>query len=93
MHNRAKEGHAGMLRFRLRQLISEFEFREQRHLSLAELAAATGISRPTLSRIAGPKPFNTTTDNLDALCAFFGCRIEQLVEYVPSVQEKPADAV
>lgn len=72
-----------MLRFKLRQLIADYEFREQRRLTMTEIAEATGIVRTTLSRIAGPKPFNTTTDNLERLCEFFDCPIEALVEYVP----------
>ena len=50
---------------------------------MGELASATGIYRTTLSRIAGPRPFNTTTDNLNALCEYFGCSLERLAEYVP----------
>jgi putative transcriptional regulator len=80
-----------MLRFKLRQLIAEYEFRHQRRLTVSELSKATGIFRTTLSRIAGPKPFNTTTDNLELLCAFFGCRIEDLVEYVPDAGQHGGD--
>jgi putative transcriptional regulator len=78
-----------MLRFKLRQLIADFEFREQRRLTMTEIAEATGIVRTTLSRIAGPRPFNTTTDNLERLCQFFGCPIEALVEYVPDNPSAP----
>jgi len=49
---------------------------------------AAGIYRTTLSRIAGPRPFNTTTQNLDLLCRFFRCKIEELVEYVEDVSAK-----
>lgn len=72
-----------MLRFRLRRLIEEFEFREQRRLTMTEIGEATGIVRTTLSRMVGPRPFNTTTDNLEKLCRFFGCQVSDLVEYVP----------
>ncbi len=72
-----------MLRFRLRRLIEEFEFREKRRLTLVEIAEKTGIFRTTLSRMSGPVHFNTTTDNIDKLCKFFDCPVGDLVEYIP----------
>lgn len=72
-----------MLRFRLKELIADKEFREGRRITLDEIAKATGIHRTTLSKIANQKGYNTTTDNLDKLCAFFGCRVEQLIEHIP----------
>ena len=72
-----------MLRFRLRRLMEDIEYREQRRLTMTESSEATGIVRTTLSRMVGPKHFNTTTDNLERLCKFFGCQVSDLVEYVP----------
>lgn len=72
-----------MLRFRLRRLIEEFEFREKRRLTLVEISEKTGIFRTTLSRMSGPLPFNTTTENIDKLCTFFRCPVGELVEHVP----------
>ena len=72
-----------VLRFRLKELVVEREFREKRRITLDEVARETGISRNTLSRIANTFGYNTTTDNLDLLCEYFGCPIEKLVEHVP----------
>lgn len=72
-----------MLRFRLKELIADKEFRDGRRITLDEIAKATAIHRTTLSKIANQKGYNTTTDNLDKLCAYFGCRVEQLMEYIP----------
>ena len=72
-----------MIRFLLRRVIEEYEFKHQRRLSLKENSEETGIVRPTLSLMIGPKPFNTTTNNLGKLCEFFGCQISDLVEYIP----------
>jgi len=71
-----------MIRFRLKELIAEKEFSEGRRVTLDEIAAATHIHRTTLSKIANKKGYNTTTDNLDRLCQFFACRIEDLAQYV-----------
>jgi len=72
-----------MIRFRLKELIADRQFNEGRRITLDEIAKATGIHRTTLSKIANQVGYNTTTDNLDALCEFFGCALDQLVEYAP----------
>ncbi|WP_298581263.1 helix-turn-helix transcriptional regulator [uncultured Luteimonas sp.] len=77
-----------MLRFKLRERIADLEFRERRRLQLQEIAAATGLNRMTLSKLANHHGANVQTDVLDKLCTFFGCRIEDLVEHVP---DGPAD--
>ena len=49
-----------------------------------ENAEATGILRITLSKMINQKGYNTGTENLDRLCDYFGCLIEDLVEQVPN---------
>ncbi|MGA2150739.1 MAG: helix-turn-helix transcriptional regulator [Geobacteraceae bacterium] len=75
-----------MIRFRLREMIIDREFTEGHRIALDEIARATGIHRTTLSRIAGQRGYNTTTDNIDKLCRYFKCQVEQLMEYVPDEQ-------
>lgn len=72
-----------MLRFRLKELIAEKEFRENRVVTLVEIGEATGIHRMTLSKIANHRGYNPSADVLDRLCSYFRCRIEQLVEHIP----------
>jgi len=72
-----------MLRFRLKELLAEKEFREGRVVTMVEVAAATGIHRMTLSKLGNHRGYNPTADVLDRLCSYFGCRIEQLVEHIP----------
>ncbi len=72
-----------MLRYRLKELIAEKEFREGRVITMIEIANATGIHRLTLSKIANHRGQNPTADVLDRLCSYFKCRIEQLVEHIP----------
>jgi len=71
-----------MIRFRLKELVAEKEFQEGRRVTLEEIAQATGINRTTLSRIANNRGYNTTTDNLDGLCRYFGCKLGDVAEYV-----------
>jgi len=79
-----------VIRFRLKEVIADYEFRCGKRLSLEELSRETGIGRSTLSKIAGRRGYNTTTDNLDRLCSFFGCAVGDLLEHVeapPSLEE------
>lgn len=72
-----------MLRFKLKELIAEKEFQEGRRVTIAEISEDTGIARNTLSRILNQPGWSTRTEYLDRLCAYFDCRIEELVEYIP----------
>jgi DNA-binding Xre family transcriptional regulator len=72
-----------MIRFRLQELLAEKQFRDGRRVTLTELSESTGINRVTLSKLVNQKGYSTVTDNLDKLCRFFACKVEELVEYVP----------
>ena len=74
-----------MLRYKLKELIAEKEFRERRRVMIQDVALATGITRNTLSKVLNQHGVSVRSENLDRLCAYFDCRIEQLVEYVPDV--------
>ncbi len=76
-----------MLRFKLKELIAEKEFQEGRRVTVAEISESTGIARNTLSRILNQPGWNVRSEHLDKLCAYFGCRIEDLVEYIPDRQK------
>lgn len=71
-----------MLKFKLKQLIAEREFKTRRQITLLEIAKETGINRMTLSKIANHPGAGINSENIDRLCRYFGCRIEDLVEYV-----------
>lgn len=72
-----------MIRFKLRERIADKEFKEGRRITLIEVAEVTGIGRITLSRMLN-RGAVVRTDTLDKLCEYFGCRIEELVEYLPT---------
>ena len=59
------------------------EFQSGTRVTLGEIAEATGINRMTLSKMINHRGHNTQSDNLDRLCRYFDCRIQDLVEYVP----------
>lgn len=82
-----------MLRFKLRERVADLEFRERRRVQLQEIAEATGLNRMTLSKLVNQHGANVQTDVLDKLCGFFGCPIDQLVEFVPDVALDEKDGV
>ena len=71
-----------MIRFKLKEQLAEKAFRDGRVVTIAEVAEATGINRSTLSKIVNERGYNTGTENLDRLCRYFGCKLDQLAEYV-----------
>lgn len=75
-----------MIRFRLKELLADKEFRESRVITLAEVAKETGIHRATLSKIANERGANTVTDNVDKLCNYFGVEAGELLQHVPEGQ-------
>jgi len=76
-----------VLTYYLRRQIAHKAARENRRLTLVEVARETGIGRMTLTRMADHPGYNAETVNLDRLCRYFGCRIEELVEYRPDPAE------
>jgi putative transcriptional regulator len=71
-----------MIRFRLKQQIADLEFREKRRVTIQEIAEATGVNRMTLSKMLNQHGAVVRTDVLDKLCAYFGCQVGDLAEFV-----------
>jgi len=80
-----------MIRFRLKELILDEEFKTGKRITFGAIAQETGIKQPTLSRIAGTRGYNTTTYNVDKLCRFFGCPVESIMQYVPDEEVEGKD--
>lgn len=76
-----------MIRFHLKALMADKEFAEKRRITVSEISEATGINRMTISKLINHPGHSTVTDNLDKLCAYFDCKIEDLVTYIPDDAE------
>ena len=76
-----------MIRYHLKHLIADMEFKEGKRISLKDISEKTGIHLSTLSRIANQKAPNTTIGNLEKICKYFGCQIQDLVEFLPDQEE------
>lgn len=71
-----------MIRFRLKELIADKAFKENRRITLEEVAKKSGVHRTTLSKIANKVGYGTTTDVLDSLCEYFDCEVGEIAERV-----------
>ena len=71
-----------MIRVLLKQLLDEKAFKERRRITMNEVVDETGISRPTLTRIANIPGYNTNTDTINALCKYFACTPGELLAYI-----------
>ncbi len=76
-----------MLRYKLKERIADKEFRERRRVTIQEVAQATGITRNTLSKMLNQHGASVRSDNLDRLCAYFDCRLEEIAEYVANTAQ------
>jgi putative transcriptional regulator len=72
-----------MIRFNLKNLIADKEFKEGRKINYDEISEYTGISKPTLSKIATKRGYNITSDTVEKICNYFGCKIEDFMVIVP----------
>lgn len=43
----------------------------------------------TLSKMINVEGYSTTTEHLDRLCKFFGCKLEDIAEFLPEADETP----
>ncbi|QVL46021.1 MAG: helix-turn-helix transcriptional regulator [Methylophilaceae bacterium] len=75
-----------MIYIQIKEVIQAKSIAWGRRITLNELANATGISRMTLSRMVNNQGYSTVTDQLDKLCTFFECEIQELVKFVPNNQ-------
>ena len=79
-----------MIRYHLKELIAEKEFVEKRRVTVSEIAKETGINRMTLSKLMNHQGSSTVTDNLDKLCYYFDCEVQDLVTHVKEANDQTA---
>lgn len=71
-----------MIRVRFKERLADKEFREDRRITLNEVAEATGVHRVTLNKVANERGYNAGLEVIDKLCQFFECQPGDLLEYV-----------
>lgn len=72
----------------LKALIAKKEQMEKRAITYRTLSAETGLSTTTITKLATGSFANIGKSTLDRLCNYFGCQVNQILEYVPDHQVK-----
>lgn len=73
-----------MILSKVRQLRFEKEEREGRKLTYEVMTEETGLSPSTLARLLRREPVDRIDGStLSTLCAYFGCGVGDVLEYVP----------
>lgn len=62
------------VKFRLHILMGEHKIR-----SISQLSKATGLSRPTLTRIYDNETFRVEFETIERLCEYFNCDVSDLM--------------
>ena len=69
-----------MIVYNLKELIAAKSLKEGRKITLDEVANAAGVNKAAMSKMANNN-YSTTTRTLDSLCAYFDCKIEEIIIY------------
>ena len=70
------------------RLLEQKQRKENRYISLAEVASETGISRKTLYKWQNDQVEHFNNDVIDKLCNYFGVELDELLGRVPADQSK-----
>lgn len=76
-----------MIRFKVKEMMIQKGYERGRRIAIKEVAESTGIHRMTLSKMINVEGYSTTTEHLDRLCKFFGCKLEDIAEFLPEADE------
>lgn len=80
-----------MIFFKFRELLAAKERQEGRRILLRDVQDATGIHAQVLSGLNSPtRPAVTNTANVEALCHYFRCTPNDLIEISPAPGEAPS---
>lgn len=54
----------------------------ERRIRAAELARKTGINKNTISALYNEKVSGIKFETLEKLCEFFGCNVNEIIEFI-----------
>lgn len=72
-----------MIRMNLAKLHADRCFALGRKIEWREVAEQSEIHRVTLSKMVNQRGYNATIANVDRLCRYFACSVEDLLTYIP----------
>ena len=76
-----------MIKYNLKALISDKEFRNDKKITYEEISKSTGISRQTLSKIASRKGYKTSSEIIEKLCKYFNVTPDEFMTIIPDPPE------
>jgi len=83
-----------MIKYNLKELLSEKEFKEKRTITLGEIAEAIGVSRTTISKMANSRGgYSTKTEYIEKLCKYFDVTLDQLMTIIPDPPDKKISTI
>ena len=77
-----------MIRYKIRELIQKKYDEEGQKITLSYLADQVGIQSSAMSKIVKNQGYNTRMSTIEALCEFFNCRVEDVIEFIPDNETK-----
>jgi putative transcriptional regulator len=80
-----------MIRVKLKEALTEKEFRDGSGISMKDVAEATGRHPVTLSKIAKNRGYNPSLELIDRLCTYFECDVQTLLIHVPESTPSTSD--
>lgn len=75
-----------MIKYNLKALIADKEFQENRKITYDDISRETGISKVTLSKIAKRRGYDTAVSNVEKLCLYFKCDLNDLITIISDDQ-------
>lgn len=82
------EERGGMISFKLDERMDEIRDRTGKRPTFKDISEATGVSVSVLSNMRVKPGYNTSTNNIDALCRYFQCQPGDLLAWKPDLPKK-----
>ena len=70
-------------KIKFKELLLRHQLKINRQITMSEIAAETGVSRPQLSKLKINPTENTTIRTIEKLCIFFNCSLDDMIEFDP----------
>jgi len=75
-----------MIKYNLKALIADKEFKNKKKITYEEISKATGISRQTLSKISSVRGQQIGSKIIEKLCIYFDVTPDQFMTIIPDEQ-------
>lgn len=81
------------VRNRFRVLLAQKEMRDGRNYTYDDIAAATGLSKTTITAYVNGRVSRFDESTLIAVCTWLDCSLAELIEYPPVMSQQSIPAI